>query len=196
MLAVFALFTTGAMFVLWFDILYQYLLANTWQTRIAIAFSALSLVSAGFFAFLDYGLSAGFGATEILPMEVNLLFAGMVILTIANGIGLLWWYMIDDQVKRKGIVEKQRADSDFDEETLSEASKMLAKAGDVLLAKETLEKRFGKAAVNEMLEMLAGIEVALGIDIDGDGTIGKPQKPIQQYGSETASPTSAGERKN
>jgi hypothetical protein len=186
MLAIFALFTTGAMFVLWFDVLYQYLLANVWQSRIAIAFSGLSLVSAGFFAFLDYGLSAGFGVTEIVPLEATLLFAGMVVLTIANGIGLFWWYIIDDQVKRKGVVEKQRADSDFDAETLADASKMLNKAGEVLQAKELLEKRYGKDAVEEMLEMLAGIETALGIDLDGDGFVGKSPRP--QFANDTKTP--------
>ena len=75
MLAVFALFTSGAMFVLWFDVLYQYLLASEWQKNISLAFSGVALVSAGVFAFLDYGLSAN-GANELMQTEKNILFAG------------------------------------------------------------------------------------------------------------------------
>lgn len=178
-LAIFALFTSGAMFVLWFDVLYQYLLANTWQKRIALAFSGLALVSAGLFAFLDYGLSAGFGVEEVLPMEAKALFASMVILTVMNGIGLFVWYIIDEQVQRKSIVEKNRADADFDAETIEDANKMLEKAGQVLQRKEQLETRFGKDAVDEILSMLSGLEEATGLDLNGDGVIGNPQKPRQ-----------------
>lgn len=176
MLAIFALFTSGMMFILWFDILYTYLLKNDIQNKISIAFSGLALVSAGFFAFLDYGLSAGYGVEEVLPVEANLLFAGMVILTIANGAGLFAWYIWDDQVKRKSTVEKNRADNDFDAETIEEADKLLEKAGVVLQRKEAMEKRFGKEAVGEIMDMLSGIEDLLGVDLNNDGKIGnRPQ---------------------
>ena len=182
MLALFALFTSGLMFILWFDILYRYLLANEIQYYISLAFSGLALVSAGLFAFLDYGLSAGFGVEQILPVEASLLFAGMVILTIMNGIGLFAWYIFDDQVQRKSIVEKNRAEQEFDAETIEDANRMLAKAGEVLQRKESMEKRFGKEAVEEMMSMLTGLEDTLGIDLNGDGKIGtqKDFQPRQQ----------------
>ena len=189
-LAVFALFTSGAMFILWFDVLYQYLLSNETQKNIALAFSGLSLLSAGFFAFLDYGLSAGYGVDQVLPMEANLLFAGMVVLTIANGIGLFVWYIYDEQVQRKSIVERNRADNDFDAETLEDANKMLEKAGVVLQRKQAMESRFGKEAVEEMMSMLAGLEDALGVDLDGDGRIGnRPQAPQTRPSASFASNT-------
>jgi hypothetical protein len=176
MLSIFALFTSGMMFILWFDVLYRYLLKNDKQNYISIAFSGLSLVSAGVFAFLDYGLSAGYGVEKVLPVEANLLFAGMVILTIANGAGLFAWYIFDDQVERKSKVEKNRADNDFDAETIEEADKLLEKAGVVLQRKEAMEKRFGKEAVGEIMDMLSGIEDLLGVDLNNDGKIGnRPQ---------------------
>ena len=113
-LALFALFTSGAMFILWFDVLYHYLLANDIQKNISLAFSGLSLISAAFFAFLDYGLSAGFGVEQVLPVEASMLFAGMVILTVANGAGLFAWYVYDDQVQRKSTAEKSKAEDDFE----------------------------------------------------------------------------------
>jgi hypothetical protein len=198
-LSVFALFTSGAMFILWFDVLYQYLLKNDNQNKISLAFSGLSLVSAGMFAFLDYGLSAGYGVDQVLPVEANLLFAAMVILTVANGIGLFAWYILDDQVQRKTTVERNRADNDFESETLEDANRMLEKAGKVLENKSVMEKRYGKEAVEEMLSMLAGIETALGIDLDGDGSIGKPQQTRPAFAQETDAPKlpnqSAGEGK-
>ena len=128
MLAVFALFTSGAMFILWFDVLYHYLLANETQKNISLAFSGLSLISAAFFAFLDYGLSAGFGVDQVLPVEANLLFAGMVILTVANGTGLFWWYISDDQVQRQSIAEKSKAEDDFEAEKLGDVGRKMEKA--------------------------------------------------------------------
>ena len=180
MLALFALFTSGLMFVLWFDVLYQYLLANEWQGRIALAFSAASLVSAGVFAFLDYGISAGFGVDKIMPVEVNMLFAGMVVMTVLNGIGLFAWYILDDQVKRKSTVERERADNDFEAEKLEDAGSMLAKAGEVLEIQSRLEARFGKEAVSEMMSVLSGLENALGVDLDGDGKVGSVGRVFAQ----------------
>jgi hypothetical protein len=182
-LAIFALFTTGIMFILWFDVLYQYLLANEIQKGIALGFSGLSLVSAGFFAFLDYGLSAGFGVDAVLPVEATLLFAGMVVLTVANGVGLFAWYIYDDQVMRKSIVERNRAENEFDAETIEDANLMLEKAGKVLEKKQVMEKRFGKDAVDEMMSMLAGIEDVLGVDLNGDGRVGT--QPQRQFASDT-----------
>jgi hypothetical protein len=151
------------------------------------------------FAFLDYGLSAGYGVDQVLPVEANLLFAAMVILTVANGIGLFAWYILDDQVQRKTTVERNRADNDFESETLEDANRMLEKAGKVLENKSVMEKRYGKEAVEEMLSMLAGIETALGIDLDGDGSIGKPQQTRPAFAQETDAPKlpnqSAGEGK-
>lgn len=196
-LAIFALFTSGAMFILWFDVLYRYLLSNDVQKYISLAFSGLSLVSAGVFAFLDYGLSAGFNVEKVLPVEANILFAGMVILTIANGVGLFVWYIYDDQIQRKTIVERNRADNDFDSETLEDANKMLEKAGKVLERKNTMESRYGKEAVEEMLAMLAGLETVLGVDLNGDGRVGgKPQAQMTANASETVEPPKIAERPN
>lgn len=188
MLAFFALFTSGAMFILWFDVLYRYLLANDVQKYISLAFSGLSLVTAGVFAFLDYGLSAGFNTEKVLPVEANLLFAGMVILTIANGAGLFAWYIYDDQIQRKTIVERNRADNDFDSETLEDANKMLEKAGKVLERKNVMESRYGKEAVEEMLAMLAGLENVLGVDLNGDGKIGSGKSAMTVNSADTVEP--------
>lgn len=179
-LAVFALFTSGAMFILWFDILYHYLLANQVQKNIALAFSGLSLLSAAFFAFLDYGLSAGFGVESILPFEANMLFAGMVILTVANGAGLFAWYVYDDQVQRQSTAEKSKAEDDFEAEKLEDVNRMLAKAETVLSKKTAMESKYGREAVSEMMSLLSGIETALNVDLDGDGHIGKPQNTPRQ----------------
>jgi len=184
MLAVFALFTSGAMFILWFDVLYHYLLANETQKNISLAFSGLSLISAAFFAFLDYGLSAGFGVDQVLPVEANLLFAGMVILTVANGTGLFWWYISDDQVQRQSIAEKSKAEDDFEAEKLEDVGRMLEKAETVLAKKRAMESKYSADAVAEMMSLLSGIETALGTDIDGDGIIGKPK---QSFASHTRS---------
>jgi len=175
MLAVFALFTSGAMFVLWFDVLYQYLLASEWQKNISLAFSGVALVSAGVFAFLDYGLSAN-GANELMQTEKNILFAGMVILTIANGAGLFWWYIIDAQVTRKSLAAKQQADNDFDAQNLAIANDLLEKVEGMLTRRAALESKFGAKAVDEVMMSLMGLEEVLGVDINGDGKIGnKPQ---------------------
>ncbi len=179
MLAVFALFTSGAMFVLWFDVLYQYLLASEWQKNISLAFSGLSLVSAGVFAFLDYGLSAN-GANALMPKEVNILFAGMVILTIANGAGLFWWYIIDAQVVRKSLAAKQQADNDFEAKNLEIANDLLEKVEGMLSKRAELEKKFGAKAVDEIMMSLVGLEEVLGVDINGDGKIGNKQ-PMRSF---------------
>lgn len=191
-LAIFALFTSGAMFILWFDVLYHYLLSNQAQKNIAMAFSALSLLSAALFAFLDYGLSAGFGVEQILPVEANLLFAGMVILTVANGAGLFAWYIYDDQVQRQSTAEKSKAEDDFEADKLEDVSRMLAKAETVLSKKTVMESKYGREAVSEMLDLLSGIETALGVDLDGDGRVGRPQNtpqnaprtPVQAFSSQ------------
>jgi len=175
-LAVFALLTSGMMFILWFDILYQYLLASDWQKYISLAFSGLSLISAGVFAFLDYGLSAGFGADKVLPTEANYLFAGMVILTILNCAGLFWWYIIDAQIVRKSNSAKQEADSDYDAQNVEIANNLLENVDRMLTRRQHLEAKFGAAAVDQMLATLSGLEDALGIDIDGDGKIGSGQQ--------------------
>lgn len=176
MLAVFALFTSGAMFILWFDVLYHYLLANQTQKYISIAFSALSLISAAGFAFLDYGLSAGYGASEITKSEANILFAGMVILTVLNGAGLFAWYMWDDQVQRKSTVEKNKADDDFEADKLEDVSRMLEKAEAVLAKRQVMVNKYGEDTVSEMMALLSGVEVSLGVDLNGDGKVGNTPK--------------------
>lgn len=182
-LSVFALFTTGAMFILWFDVLYHYLLANDIQKKISMAFSGLSLISAAFFAFLDYGLSAGFGIEQVLPVEVNMLFAGMVILTVLNGVGLFAWYIFDDQVQRKSTAEKSKAEDDFEADKLDDVNRMLEKADALLAKKQTMESKYGSEAVSEVMALLSGVETALGVDLDGDGKIGN--KPVSRSYAET-----------
>jgi len=171
-LAVFAIFTSGAMFILWFDVCFQYLLSNDAQRNLSLACSGLALISAGVFAFLDYGISVDIGRGFVLSVQTNWLFAGMVILTVVNAVCLFWWYIIDDQVKRESTAAREQARNDHNSKTVEKAENILKQTGQVLALRQGLEKQFGADAVNSVLNSLMGIEVAFGVDINGDGKIG------------------------
>ncbi len=194
-LSVFAVFTTGLMFILWFDVLFRYLLANVLQWYISIAGSTVALITAGVFAFLDYGVSVDLGNGRIIEPQANGLFVGMVVLTVIHGALLFWWYIIDDQVVRQQTAAKKQAESDFDLQNVDIANTILERAGVMLEKRQQLDAKYGADAVSQILNSLAGLEDLLGVDINGDGKIGVPTQvqfaSTVQAPPELANPTTA-----
>ena len=193
-LAVFAIFVSGAMFIFWFDVLYQYKLANDWQGYISLAASGLALVAAGLFAFLDYNISVQVNSTQSisLPTSVNFLFGSMVGLTVINAALLFWWYMIDEQIDSERLLEKNSAKRAAQQRNMDRVAALLDNADKLLAQKTALAKQYGAAEVEIMLSTVMGIDV----DLNGDGVSGRANTPavqmaatVQSVGSLTANPT-------
>lgn len=170
-LSAFALFSSGAMFIVWFDILFNYLLSNKFQKYMSVFFSGLSLVVAGVFAFMDYGLNSALDQSKLIANS-DFIFATLVIVTILNGIGLFVWYMNDKQISLNRVLAENEADFHFDARQLESASVLFDHVGSYLSKQKMLEDKYGADSVRQMLQILANMEVDFGVDMDGDGGIG------------------------
>lgn len=171
-LAVFGIFVSGAMFIFWFDFLYQYKLASDWQGYISLAGSALSLITAGMFAVLDYRVHFQLSNSLNLemPTSVNFMFGSMVWLTVIHAVLLFWWFMIDEQISGERTVEKQAAKRAAKQQNMERVAELLAGAEKLLMQKAALIEQYGAEEVEMTLSAIAGIE----IDLTGDGVIGHP----------------------
>lgn len=95
-----------------------------------------------------------------------------VLVVIIHGILAALYFYKDPIIMREHELQVTKADNDYQRETLKDAESLLDDAEKMLAREESLKSRFGEAEVNRALEIL------LGIDLNGDGTIGgKPIKP-------------------
>lgn len=172
-LAIFAVASSGVMFILWFDVVYSYLLRNEHQKNISLAGSGFSIITAAALAFLDYGISIDVGnGVSIRSDDYNFIFSWLVIKTVLDVALLFAWYLQDEQIIANTQVAKSSAAFGRKEEIAERAETLLQITSRVLAAQENLKRQYGDAAVQHVLDLLAGVESSTGIDIDGNGVVG------------------------
>lgn len=200
-LAGFSIIPTGAMFILWFDVLYSaYPLAIERQKQIALACSGLALFAAGVFAFFDYGVTVDMGRGVKVAADYDFIFWATIVLSIIHAVALFVWFAIDedtidkkanerDLAAQRRKAEAQEAQGRITLEMMETANRVLSSMEGAMKKQRTLEDTYGAAEVGKMLALLAGVEMLTGQDLNGDGRIGNA--PAMNVNQQTAQDVTA-----
>lgn len=168
LLSALALLPTGIPMFMW-EGGWLYALASPEQKRhsiYGIILSVLSAVVVGTLAIL-----ANLGDAEMRFWVSTGLLSWCVITVVIHGVWAAQYFYKDPVIVRDHELQVAISDNEYQAESLDEAEKILDKAVVLLEKEESMRKRFGEAEVNRALEIL------LGVDLNGDGTIGgKPNK--------------------
>lgn len=186
-LAVSALSVSGVLFFIWKNN-WQYPIATDMQKNISLLGMIASLGIAIWIGGLDYYISSG-----LLPSNLNggnTIINTLIYGTAANIVGLLLYWYRDPRVE--SIRAKYVGDEEFKwlEESTERANTMLDKVIPLMDRYQSMVKRFGKRAADDMLlkagidpetfqNIIEALEDKTGKDINKDGRIGaaKPNNP-------------------
>ena len=163
LLSALALLPTGIPMFMW-EGGWLYALASPEQKRRSIYGVILSVASAIVVGVL--AILANLGDAEMRFWVSTGLLSWCVITVVVHGIWAAQYFYKDPVIVRDHELQVAISDNEYQAESLDEAEKILDKAVTLLEKEEKMRKRFGEAEVNRALEIL------LGVDLNGDGTIG------------------------
>ena len=163
LLSLLALLPTGIPMLMW-EGGWLYSLASPEQKRRSIYGVVLSVLSALVVGIL--AILANLGDPTMRFWVSTGLLAWCVITVIIHGIWAAQYFYKDPVIMREHELQVVISDNEYQAESLDEAEKILDKAVVLLDKEQAMRKQYGEAEVNRALEIL------LGMDLNGDGTIG------------------------
>ena len=182
MLSALTVLVSGGLAMYWFDVLYPHSKRHNNQTQLAISlvFTVLAIGLSGILAFADY--MVGTGDTFSYAWS-TVLWACIIILTIAQGVAIAWWWSIDNHIAAEAKIQEAHAEASDQNDDMSILRTKLTGLRGVLTELETLNKDFSPAAVSTVAKMM-------GITLPADSA-SKPNRPpvqnqtVRAFGSES-----------
>ncbi len=180
---------SGGLALYWFDVLYPHSRRhkNDTQKWIALVFTTLAIGLSGVLAFADYIVGTG---NSFSPMWSNILWGSVIVLTIAQGVAIGWWWSIDKHIESEAKIEEAHAEAADQADEMSILRTKLQTLRGVLDELNKLDSDYNPTAVRVVAN-------ALGIVLPTDGKTPvqggqkqRPQvepefKPVQRFGGDT-----------
>ena len=153
LLAALTVVVSGGLAMYWFDVLYPHSRKhnNDTQKNISIVFTILAICLSGVLAFADYVVGTG---NAFSTAWSNILWAVVVVLTIAQGIAIAVWWSIDNHNAAEARIQEAHADAADKADDMQIMRTNLQGLRGVLDELEKLDKDFSPSAVNQIANML------------------------------------------
>jgi len=158
---------SGGLAMYWFDVLYPHSKRhnNDVQQNISMIFTVLAISLSGVLAFADYVVGTG---ESFSGGWSTALWASIIVLTIAQGVAIAWWWSIDNHIAAEAKIQEAHAEAADTEDEMSILRTKLNGLRGVLTELDKLNKDFTPAAVSNVANIL-------GIALPSDMQI-KPQQ--------------------
>ena len=150
--AAFSVFGTGAMFIVWYDVIAEHPLASGFQIWLDRIFTAWSLLVGAVFVFADYATKIYVNGESLISLEFLMKLLSISIL--ANVIGLILWYKADRGIRDKHKLAKELAVQSYKAQQMANKTIVAKQARGVLRTYRELEDDFGSEALGTL-----GVEV-------------------------------------